>query len=264
MKSDSHLHSLLSLAPYDLNDENHAIKYIEDHYLSERLRQYDWLITLCTPDRSLIIQPDDYLINCDTYFGDLINNIGKQGLGDNIYRFDNVAGNSNYISRQEFILNEGSDTISVFIELFSFFIPDEGLGYPELLIDENIKTFSGLENYSYARYINDKLVFKYGDYPYRTNIKGYGEKLSEEFFQHNNTDHYITKIEDGTYLIISKEEAVFLEIIAPFSYLLLFFTLFLLLFLLIVNFPFTRMHIEFNFRNRLQLYIISIVIIIIT
>ncbi|MCD4724294.1 MAG: GHKL domain-containing protein [Bacteroidales bacterium] len=261
MRSDTHFLSLLSVAPYDLLNEDLAIKYIEDHYLSDRLRRYDWLITLCTPDRSLIIQPDDYLINCDTYFGDLINNIGKQGLGDNIYRFDNVAGNSNYISRQEFILNEGSDTISVFIELFSFFIPDEGLGYPELLIDENIKTFSGLENYSYARYVNDKLVFKYGDYPYRTNIKGYGEKATEVFFHHNNTDHYITKIDDSSYLIISKEEAGFLEIVAPFSYLLLFFTLFLLLFLLIVNFPFTRMHIEFNFRNRLQLYIISIVIV---
>ena len=261
MRSDTHFLSLLSVAPYDLLNEDLAIKYIEDHYLSDRLRRYDWLITLCTPGRSLIIQPDDYLINCDTYFGDLINNIGKQGLGDNIYRFDNVAGNSNYISRQEFILNEGSDTISVFIELFSFFIPDEGLGYPELLIDENIKTFSGLENYSYARYVNDKLVFKYGDYPYRTNIKGYGEKLTEVFFQHNNTDHYITKIDDSKYLMISKAEAGFLEIVAPFSYILLFFTLFLLLFLLIVNFPFTRMHIEFNFRNRLQLYIISIVIV---
>ncbi|NQT77869.1 MAG: HAMP domain-containing protein [Bacteroidetes bacterium] len=261
MKTDTHLLSLLSEAPYDMHIEDLTIGYIEDHYLSDRLREYDWLITLCTPDRSLIIQPDDYLINCNTYFGELISSIGEQGLGDNIYRFDNVAGSSNYLSWQEFVLNEGSDTISLFIELFSFFIPEDGLGYPELLIDENIKTFSVLENYSYARYVNDKLVFKFGDYPYRTNITGYGKTETEVFFYHNNTDHYITKIEDNTYLIISKEEAGFLDIIAPFSYLLLFFTLFLLLFLFIVNFPFTNVHIELNFRNRLQLYIISIVIV---
>ena len=117
------------------------------------------MVTICTPDRTLNVQPENYIINCYTYFNDIITEISEPGMGQHIYSYDNEAGMCNYISRQDFILNEGLDTVSVFIELFSFFIPEEGLGYPELLIDEKIKTFSGLENYSYARYYNGKLIF---------------------------------------------------------------------------------------------------------
>ena len=261
MATDTGLLSLLSEAPYSIEKEDHAIAYIEDNYLADRLRKYEWMVTVCTPDRDLLIQPEDYLVNCHEYFWDIIDRIGQPALGSGQYHYDNEAGICNYISAQDYILNDNFDTISVFIELFSFFIPEEGLGYPELLIDENIKTFGGLENYSYARYKENKLVFKYGDYPYRTNINRYGDFEAGTFFIHNNASHYITKIDESEYLIISEEESGFFEVLAPFSYLLIFFTLFVLLFIALVNIPFKRIGFELNFRNQLQLYITSLIVV---
>jgi signal transduction histidine kinase len=261
MKADTHLTALLSTAPYDVNMEDQAIEYIQDTYLSDRMRKYEWMITICNPQRSLIIQPDGYMVNCLAYFDDIIHTIGRPTLGDHLYRYDNEAGMSNYISNQHYVLNGGVDTITVFIELYSFFFPEEGLGYPELLIDEKIETHSGLENYSYARYKAGKLVFKFGDYPYSTNISVYLQDSTEVFFNHNNNNHYISEIKEDEYLIISKEEAGFLGIIAPFSYLLIFFAIFIIIFLTFIHFPFTRTHFDLNFRNRLQLYIISLIIV---
>ncbi len=261
MSADTQLLSFLSDAPYNIEKEDLAIAYIEDNYLADRLRKYEWMVTICTPNRNLLIQPKGYLVNCHDYFSDIIERIGEPALGNGQFRYDNEAGMCNYISVQDYILNDGTDTVTVFIELFSFFIPEEGLGYPELLIDEKIKTFAGLENYSYARYKDDKLIFKYGDYPYRTNITKYGEFQIGEFFSHNNADHYISRIDQNEFLIISKDDTGFLGVLAPFSYLLIFFTLFVLFFLAVTHIPFTRIGFELNFRNQLQLYIITLIII---
>lgn len=261
MRTDKRLLDLLSMAPYDLISEDLAANYIQDNYLSDRLRKYEWMITICTPDRSLIIQPEGYVVNCYNYFNEIIQTVGSPALGEELYRYDNEAGMCNYISSQEYVFNDSQDTITVFIELFSFFIPEEGLGYPELLIDEKIKTFSGLENYSYARYMDGNLVFKYGDYPYRTNISIYGQEATDTFFTHNENDHYISQIDEDEFLILTKNETGILGIIAPFSYLLIFFALFVLIFFFCIHLPFLRTHFELNFRNRLQLYIISLIII---
>jgi len=261
MRSDTNFLSMLSMAPISLDNEDLLISYIEDNYLSDRLRKYERMVTICTPARDLIIQPEDFQINCHDYFYNIIDRIGSPALGYGQYRYYTESGMCNYISAQDYILNNNTDTLTIFIELFSFFNPEEGLGYPELLIDEQIKTLSGLENYSYARYTNNELVFKYGDYAYRTNITKYGEFRSGEFFIHNNADHYVTRIDENEFLIISKDSTGFLEVLAPFSYLLILFTLFVLVFLAVTNIPFNRLGFELNFRNQLQLYIISLIII---
>lgn len=261
MQQDTMLKSLLAEAPYSIQSEDRAIAYVEDKYLLDRLRKYEWMVTVCTPDRSLILKPSDDTVNCLNYFNSLFAELCEPGLEGNTFYYDNEAGMSNYISQQDFIFNEGRDTVCLFIELYSFFIPEEGLGYPELLIDEKIRTFKGLENYSYARFKDGELIFKYGDYPYRTSIAAYLQDTSQVFFHHNNYDHYIYRAEASQYVIISKNDVGFLEVIAPLSYLLIFFTLFLLIFLMVLSIPVQRLQLILNFRNRLQLYIISLIVI---
>ncbi len=261
MGADTALLSILSGIPEDAALELEAEEYIVDNYLSDRMRRFEWVVTVCTPYRNLIIQPEGYIVNCTEYFAGIISDLGEPTFVDKLYKYDNEAGQSNYISRQDFVLNEGRDSVSVFIELYSYFFPGEGLGYPELLIDEELKTFSGLENYSYARYKNGNLVFKYGDYPYSTRVDTYLREDGETFFSHNDNTHLISTTGDGDYLILSRSEGGLLEVVAPFSYLLLFFTLFILGFLLTINLYYTRTRIELNLRNRLQLYIISLIVV---
>jgi len=261
MEFDTHFIDLIAESPYSLEGEDRAIKYIEDNYLSDRLRKYEWMVTLCTPGRELILQPEEYIVNCFDYFDDIIMRIGKPALGPEQYRYANEAGLSNYISSRQYVLNNDVDTVNVYIELFSFFIPEGGLGYPELLIDEEIRTFPGLDKYSYARYIDDEMVFKYGEYTYRTELSKYGDAIPGTFFTHNNSDHYVYKVDENEYLIISKDKTGFFGLLTPLSYLLIFFTLFVLFFLAVVNIPFSNLGFQLNFRNQIQVYIITLIII---
>ena len=258
LKTDTAFHSIVAKLPLQPESENLAIAHIENNYLSDRLRKYEWLITFCTPGRSLLIQPENYLSDCKIYFESIIENARKSGIVDDLYVYANETGMHDYIARNNFYIN--GDTISIFIELFSVFIPGEGLGYPELLIDESARTLSGLENYSYARYKNGKLVFKYGDYSYRTNLTAYPLDTAGVFFSHNKNSHYIHSNGQADHLIISKEEASFFEVIAPFSYLLIFFSVFIFLFLFCIHFPLVQISFHLNFRNRIQLYTISLIL----
>jgi signal transduction histidine kinase len=258
LKKDTAFLSIVTRLPLQPESEIQALAHIENNYLSDRLRKYEWLITFCTPGRSLLIQPENYLSDCKTYFENIIETARKSGIGDDLYIYANETGMHDYIARNDFSYN--GDTISVFIELFSVFIPGEGLGYPELLIDESARTLSGLENYSYARYKNGKLIFKYGDYSYRTNFTAYPLDTAGGFLIHNKHSHYIHSNGQAGHLIISKEEASFFEVIAPFSYLLIFFSAFIGLFLFCIHFPFANTSFHLNFRNRIQLYTISLIL----
>jgi two-component system, NtrC family, nitrogen regulation sensor histidine kinase NtrY len=258
LKNDTAFLSIVAKLPLQAESENQAIAHIEKNYLSDRLRKYEWLITICTPGRSLLIQPENYLSDCKSYFESIIENTRKSSIDDHLYIYGKETGMYDYIAQNDFLIND--DTISIFIELFSVFIPGEGLGYPELLIDESARTLSGLDNYSYARYKNDKLVFKYGDYAYRTNLTGYPLESGGIFFNHNSYSHYIHDSGQGEHLIISKKEDSFFEVIAPFSYLLIFFSVFIFLFLFCIHFPLIQTSFRLNFRNRIQLYTISLII----
>ena len=39
-------------------------------------------------------------------------------------------------------------------------------GYSELLLDKKFHGYSGLKDYSFAKYINGEIVLKYGEFPY--------------------------------------------------------------------------------------------------
>ena len=55
---------------------------------------------------------------------------------------------------------------------------------------------------------------------------------SSYFVDNEGYNHYIVKLDDANKLIISKKNLTLLDLIAPFSYLFIIFSLFLLLFLL--------------------------------
>ena len=63
--------------------------------------------------------------------------------------------------------------MKIFIELFYKYISETGLGYPDLLIDKKVKIISGLANYSYAKYVDDKLIYKNGDFSYHLGFQAY-------------------------------------------------------------------------------------------
>jgi signal transduction histidine kinase len=152
------------------------------------------------------------------------------------------------------------DSLKIYIELY----PKQAardLGFPDLLIDISVNTSPDLSSYSYAKYQNGELYKRVGDYFYNFNLAHY--KHSESPFvliNQNNYSHLLFNINNDRSLIISTKNKSILVVLAPFSYLFLFFIVFFALFYALFIFPHSHRKITFNFSNRLQTSIISVIL----
>jgi two-component system, NtrC family, nitrogen regulation sensor histidine kinase NtrY len=264
MDKDASLINLLDKRKKNKETDSEIISYLEKEYFNNFWKKYDLMITVCQPQEVLNIQPQGYLSNCYDYFRGLVTEPGTDSVGKGLYFLNNKTENNNYIATFDFPGKSGKtgDTIKIFVELFYKYISESGLGYPDLLIDKNVRVVSGLAEYSYARYVDDKLVYKNGDFSYNLGFKDYyKEGRTSYFIDNEGYKHYVLKQDDSNKLIISKKSLTFLDLVAPFSYFFIINSLFLLVFLagFMISGGFRRL--EFNFSNQLQISIIAIIII---
>jgi len=264
MLGDTTLTAMMRTRITEKNTDNEIIEYLSNRYFKNFWNKYELLITVCQQEEVLNIQPGGYLSNCYEYFNGLVEIAGSEEISPGLYFLNNKMDNNNYIAEIVFTAPEANrqDTMKIFIELFYKYISETGLGYPDLLIDKKVKIISGLSNYSYAKYVDDKLIYKNGDFSYHLGFQAYEKPGELSYFVDNEGyNHYVVKMGEFNKLIISKKNMTWLDFIAPFSYLFIIFSLFLILFLLgyLASGGFHRL--EFNFSNQLQISIIAIIII---
>jgi signal transduction histidine kinase len=264
MANDPTLLDLLNNRKKNKESDNQIIAYLEKEYFNSFWNKYNLMITVCQPQEVLNIQPAGYLSNCYEYFNELVQEPGTDSVGKGLYFLNNKTENNNYLAIIDFPGKKGlpGDTVRIFVELFYKYISESGLGYPDLLIDKNIRIVTGLSDYSYARYVDDKLVYKNGDFSYDLGFQAYSKKgKSSYFIDYEGYKHYVVTQDNLNKLIISKKNLTFLDLVAPFSYFFIINSLFLLVFLAgyLISGGFRRL--EFNFSNQLQVSIIAIIII---
>jgi len=261
---DTTLISLIDEWKVEKLTEEQIYKFVREQYFSNFWNKYDLLITICSSEDVLNIQPGGYLENCFDYFNEMVGSPSSENIGNELYFINDNLGSSNYIARLSFEADGGfsPSSMKLFIEIYHKYISESGLGYPDLLIDQKVKRIEGLSNYSYAKYVNNKLIYKNGDFNYDLGIQDFiNQSGSAYFMDHEGYSHYIVHTDGDNALIISKKSLTLLDLIAPFSYLFILFSLFLLVFLLIYIASGGLQYIEFNFSNQLQVSIITIIII---
>jgi len=245
----------------DNNNELNIIQRIQGFFNAEASINFIPRITICDSTTILNFNTDDYMVSCATYFSEMISEFGNATNNNDLFYFRNNSINNSYIIRLFFPPINKSAGSYIFIELDSEFI-QEGLGYPELLIDET-SNMSGAElvNYSLAKYKNNQLVYKFGDYDYSVNLQYYDEiQNGHKQFDSNGYNHILINKDEETSLIISKENKDLIDILAPFSYFFIFLALFLACFYIITGFSFSIFNVQISFRNRLQFTLFSIIL----
>ena len=188
--------------------------------------------------------------------------MGTPTLTDNLYFVSYGAGYNSYLAVLEIPSYNNRDTINtqVFIELDPKTSMKE-LGYPELLIDKEVKLNNDISNYSYGLFDNGELIKNYGKYYYFTQLKAYTQNRNGFFFfNENGFNHLYFNINDKQDVVISKKQDGFIDLMASFSYLLLFFVIFFALFFVSFHLPFQKWKMEFNFKSRLQLSMVGIIL----
>jgi len=244
------------IPPFEKLDE-----YLETTYFSGFFRQYDLQITHCTGSDSVTLKPQNIQTPCFPFFDELIKNQGMALPGTNFYYLDNMDGRINYFGKLHYPLLSDSMGVSVFIDLKSR-IQSEGIGFPELLIDQSMRKPASYKRFDYAKYFGGELVDRHGNYLYNYYIYSYN--FDDQEFSYNTWDgyeHLIHRTRENNYVIVSRSLYTFIDYLISFPYLFVFYFLFSLVVLLIAYPSFRKRKIMFDLKLRIQAAIISIVFI---
>jgi signal transduction histidine kinase len=123
------------------------------------------------------------------------------------------------------------------------------------------RNFSLPSNYSYAMFLNKKLIQSGGSFNYYRNLgKQWDINSVTEIFRHNEYIHYAYKINDEYFVILSHKEETVINYAASYSYLFLFFSL---LFYTFLHFAGWRVQWVWNnnaLRRKITLSLLGLVI----
>jgi two-component system nitrogen regulation sensor histidine kinase NtrY len=236
--------------------EDSIERYLQSNYFRGYWNNYTLQATICSEKKILRVQPHNYIINCKAYFQNIINEFGKPTMSKSLYFLDYGYGYKNYLAVFPVTTGQKKSMIikNAYIEISSKLIFKD-IGYPELLIDRKEGQTPDLSDYSYAYYRNGKLTHRVGNVQYSLELDNAEDQhyAVAHYYSIEGYSHYYYPIDKNNILIISRKESSLLDRIAPFSYLFFFFTLFSILFFMIIRFSDVMNNSFLRLSDRLQL-----------
>jgi two-component system, NtrC family, nitrogen regulation sensor histidine kinase NtrY len=260
LSNDTTLAGMMKVGFFENTDFERISDYLQNNYFTGYWRNFNFNPPIpCRNDQSLYIgQGNEVMENCFSFFEDRIRRDGHQLTGTNFYFIDNQGGRAYYIGRLFFKTDKGS-TNGLFIEFYSdvnVFQP----GYSELLLDKKYHGYARLKDYSFAKYINGKIVLRNGEFPYDETDAAYVEESPDyKFFKLEGFNHILYKNGNAT-VLISRPKLTAEDLIISFAYLFAFILLFFNLLILIVRRPELKNAFNLNFRQKLQLSFIGVLL----
>ena len=255
IENDKHISKQLHYSAFNYDS---IYDYLKMNFFTEYFDKYDFQLTICSPYDSVFIQqPDNEWQYCYGFFNFLTDSMGVKLPNSNFYFIDNKNGRTSYLGKIKCKATNKNPEYTLFIELDSKQF-SKALGYPELLLDDKINN-EAKNGYSYAIYKNDKLITRSGNFPYSLDRNVYGDKFNKNiFFKFEGYDHLIHNVDNQTSIIISKPTLKFIDELISFSYLLIFYSLIIII-ILLFNRDLT-INFKFNIKNKIKISIVSILI----
>jgi len=240
-------------------DQDIISDYLRTKYFNGYWGNYNYSIYLCRSDDPLKIgQTNELIDNCFDFFSDRTEKYGHRLANTGFWFFDNQGGRSYYLGEMKFG-NLQSTTHGLFIELYSdvnLFLP----GYSELLLDRRFRGHSDIKDYSFAKYINGEIVLKSGDFAYSKNDDEYiGRDADYRIFRSGRYSHVLYRNGNAT-VILSRPELNAGNLLITFAYLFAFIFIFGNLLSLLIRRPAINNLINLNFRQKLQMTFIAILL----
>jgi two-component system, NtrC family, nitrogen regulation sensor histidine kinase NtrY len=261
--SDDSLKRLLIKASTDPNSEINLIEYLRNKYFSNYWSKYNLQFTLCSPGKNLNVKPENYIIDCSTYFSQVIDMIGQPTSSPELFHLKEGFDVTNYIARLSFTteIDYLPAPLDIYIEISSTNAPQDS-GYPELLLENSQKqSIPNIANYSYAIYSNGELVKNVGAYFYSFNEPEIKKSRDLYFYSQNGYNHLVHPINSSSLLILSRRDQSLVDAIAPFSYFFIILSTFFILIFSLIN---LRLRFELStlsFKFKLQMALVAIILV---
>jgi len=259
LSKDPILGAMMQIEYFDNEDVLRIKRYLQDNYFTGYWSNFNFNVVLCRNDESLNVGPANEITeNCFRFFNDRIRMNGHRITGTQFFFIDNQGGRSFYLGRL-FYLTGKNVTNGLFIELYSdinVFQP----GYSELLLDKKYHAYMGMKDYSFAKYINGELVLSTGEFSFDKNDEEYIDKVVDyRLFSSGGYNHVLYRNGNST-IIITRPELTVGDIVISFAYIFVYVLVFSNLFILLLRRPAIRPPVMLNFRQKLQLSFIGILL----
>jgi two-component system, NtrC family, nitrogen regulation sensor histidine kinase NtrY len=234
-------------------------KYIRKKYFAGYWDRYDLQVTICKPNDSVLISPDNYFHPCFPFFNNLIESKAEQINKTNFYFLKNSNGRISYLSSISFFSLDQKSI--VYLQLDSRLNTD-ALGYPQLLINQEQKKPRKLRNYSYAKYFREKIAYQSGSFLYNSSSTKY-PVFASQFYEDNfgGFDHLFYKPDKDNLIILSKPALRLFDFMVSFSYLFIISFVLLNIMLLTANPEKYSLRISTGFKTRIRLSVISVLLL---
>lgn len=198
--------------------------YMHTFLFDSVMSQYNVAVTLCIPNQELVVQPYDFVTDCQSYFQEKIKLNHGVSLGDSLWWLDDNTLDPGY---QSTLTLSSGDTLvgTVFLE-FSKPVTPTGFGLPKILWDDHNAL---LTKTSVASYRDSLLVYKFGSYVFPNYLVDYKHPVNT--FSHSpRMKHYVYRADEHKVLAITFARRGWKEKTTPF---VVFFGLLLVLYLMI-------------------------------
>jgi two-component system, NtrC family, nitrogen regulation sensor histidine kinase NtrY len=243
----------------DFNKED-LDEYLGKRYFNDYMQKYEFQSAVCDEKDSILIKPDIVRTHCYSFFEDMVSE--QRGLlipnTNYFYYLDNRNGRISYFAAIPFSRLRRSATI--FINLDSRLVSDI-LGYPELLLDEDIKKENPLSGYSYAKYYDGQLIMKSGAFPYSLSSKSFAVGNQEFSYIRGEYDHLIYRVDSKNLIVLSRPVLSFFDRLVAFSYVFIFYFIIASLLLFLTRVPFIQLRWGTTLKTRIQYSMISLLCI---
>ncbi|MFT5749383.1 MAG: two-component system nitrogen regulation sensor histidine kinase NtrY [Ancylomarina sp.] len=249
---------LKKLSKNPVFNEARIINYLESNLLVGYWDQFHIQITVCGEKDELNIEPDDQIRNCYEFFEEMILKNGELIIGSNFYNLNQYDGMVSYLGKLEIETRKGKSH-RIFIRLDSK-SKSQGLGYPDLLLDEKVRVQATGKDYSFGKYRNGKLIASSGEFNYYLNDAGFGK--SDGTYAWKKLDHYshlIYRFGENS-LVLSSPEITWLKRFISIPYIFILFYIFTIFIVIIERFPW-RLKLKYSFKYRIQYSITAVLML---
>jgi two-component system, NtrC family, nitrogen regulation sensor histidine kinase NtrY len=203
---------------------------LDELYFQRVGQRYEINLTICRPNDALLDNRGQRLVDCNSFYDSAIIKYGSP-LSDksNFFFLNNYNGKVSYLGVFRYLTASGP--VNLYIQLDSRYTKDV-IGYPALLLNyKQADNFNMPTYYSYAKYVDDRLVIFRGRYNYPTSLVKRDYHSGFSITKRDGYRHFVNKLSEEAVVVISRPQRDIYPYLVSFSYLILFYSAFLFLFL---------------------------------
>lgn len=203
---------------------------MEELYLKGVSQKYEINITICRPNDMLLDNKWQQMVDCSAYYNELLSFGVPLTDGSNFFFLNNYNGRVSYLGVMRYA-NRVQGPITMYIEFESRYTRDV-MGHTAVLFDYKPSDNVNMpQEYSYAKYMDGRLVIYKGAYVYpmvcdpADYTSGFSVMKEEEHI------HFVSRADNDNIIIITRARRNIYHYLVSFSYLMLFYSGFSFLFL---------------------------------